>query len=192
MTRSEELLCVSRAVAKDGLAYRKLIEPYLPLLYRIAARQSVDRGLIDDIVQETLIVTYEKLHRYRPDASFKAFIAGIAVRKAHSMRRSIFRRRQRETAYDMPSHHHETPEHHYQTRRTMDALHRAIESLPTKQRQALVLRLDAQLSHAHIAQTLGTSEGSVRVLIHKACKHLNHELGSINHEEHYAVIPSPL
>ena len=186
-THSDDPTLVSCAIAGDGLAYRRLVEPHLSLLYRIAARHTPNRALVEDIVQEVLILAYQKLKWYRPDASFKAFLAGIAVRKAHSMRRSEARRFQREVAHGAPPPNEQTPEQDYQAGVTADLLRQAVQLLPTKQRQALLLRLDAQLEYADIAQALSTSEGAVRVLIHKATQQLQHTLQIAQKEEPYAV-----
>jgi len=190
MTQLDAPTLVSSALAGDGLAYRRLVEPHLGLLYRIAARHTPNRALVDDIVQEVLIVVYHKLSRYRPEASFKAFVAGIAVRKAHSMRRSEARRFQREAIHSAPQSNEHTPEHDYQASATAALLRDAVQDLPTKQRQALVLRLDAQLEYADIARTLNTSEGAVRVLIHKATQQLQATLQKSKKEEVYVVARS--
>ncbi|MGH9199349.1 MAG: RNA polymerase sigma factor, partial [Acidimicrobiia bacterium] len=42
-----------------------------------------------------------------------------------------------------------------------------IRSLPEEQRKALILRFVDELSHAEIAELLGRTEGSARVLLHR-------------------------
>jgi RNA polymerase sigma-70 factor (ECF subfamily) len=44
---------------------------------------------------------------------------------------------------------------------------RAVARLPLEQRQAVILRFVEELPHAEIAQALGRSEGSARVLVHR-------------------------
>jgi RNA polymerase sigma-70 factor, ECF subfamily len=43
----------------------------------------------------------------------------------------------------------------------------AVSRLPAEQRQAVILRFVQELPHAEIAQALGRSEGSARVLVHR-------------------------
>ena len=53
-----------------------------------------------------------------------------------------------------------------------DALARALAQLTPEDREALVLRAQEALSYAEIAQILGTSEGAVKVRVHRARKRL--------------------
>ena len=54
---------------------------------------------------------------------------------------------------------------------------RAIDRLPDDRRRALVLRFVEEMSTAEIAGVLGRSEGAVRVLIHRALRHVADDLG---------------
>lgn len=49
----------------------------------------------------------------------------------------------------------------------LSRLLRAVARLPVEQRQAVILRFVEELPHAEIAQALGRSEGSARVLVHR-------------------------
>ena len=57
---------------------------------------------------------------------------------------------------------------------------RAVGRLSGARRQAMVLRFVDELSTAEIAGVLGKSEGSVRVLLHRALKTVARELGTSN------------
>ena len=54
---------------------------------------------------------------------------------------------------------------------------RAIERLPDDRRRALTLRFVEEMSTAEIAGVMGRSEGAVRVLIHRALRHVADDLG---------------
>jgi RNA polymerase sigma-70 factor (ECF subfamily) len=49
----------------------------------------------------------------------------------------------------------------------LDSLMEAIDRLPAEQRRAMMLRFVEELPHAEIAQALGRTEGSARVLVHR-------------------------
>jgi len=55
----------------------------------------------------------------------------------------------------------------------------ALENLPDKRRKVAVLRLDGGLSYQEIAQIVGTSERSARVLVHMAIKELRESLSDL-------------
>lgn len=52
----------------------------------------------------------------------------------------------------------------------------AIERLPDEQRRALILRFFGELSHSEVAEALGRTEGSARVLIHRTLSDLRREV----------------
>ena len=166
-----EARLVADALAGDGDAFARLVRPHLPLLHRVAARAARDPSLGEDAVQETLEVAYRGLRRYTPGTNLKAFLAGIAVRRAHTLVRSEIRRRAREEgsqAPEAPADLADLAIAQEQTRRVGAAL----DALPRKRRQAAILRLDAGMSYREIAQALDTTEGSARVLVHLALKAL--------------------
>jgi RNA polymerase sigma factor (sigma-70 family) len=60
---------------------------------------------------------------------------------------------------------------------------RAIQGLPRRQREVLVLRYFADLGLADIARAVGTSEGAVRGTLHRARGALARALGDPREEE---------
>ena len=53
-----------------------------------------------------------------------------------------------------------------------EAMRRALAQLPPKQRQCVLLRIDAELSFREIGEAVGTSEGGARVNFHHGLKRL--------------------
>jgi RNA polymerase sigma factor (sigma-70 family) len=160
----------------DGKAYASLVEAHLPLLYRIAFRACGDGFLAEDAVQETLTIAYQKLGAYRPGTSMKAFLAGIAVKRAHTLFRAEKRRRERERHAPIPEHS-ATPEQMMRVSAMAAEIRDALSALPKKRREAAILRLEGKLDDTEIATALGSSPGSVRVLVHHALEELRRRLG---------------
>lgn len=52
----------------------------------------------------------------------------------------------------------------------------AIDRLPAEQRRAMILRFVDELPHAEIAQALGRTEGSARVLVHRTLASLRRDV----------------
>ena len=73
---------VEAAKKGDGKAFAALVRPHLPVLYRLAARACGDASLAEDAVQEALDLAYQRLDRYEPGTSMRAFLASMAVRRA--------------------------------------------------------------------------------------------------------------
>jgi RNA polymerase sigma-70 factor, ECF subfamily len=166
---------VARALDGDGRAFASLVEAHLPMLYRIAARACGSRTLAEDAVQEALTLAYQRLDRYQPGTSLRAFLATYAVRQAHTMIRSERRRRAREESSDQPERI-PGPAELVRAAQVAARVRVALAKMPEKRRAAALLRLDAELSYDEIAEAVGSTEGSARVLVHMALKELRAEL----------------
>lgn len=174
-TREEELL--ARVKAGDGQAFGQLVTPHLGVLFRVAARTTRDAALAEDAVQETLVIAHRQLHRYQAGTSLRAYLAAIVVRRSLTLVRGEVRRRARERGSSQPGNSfsaEETVTAELQRRR----LGKALEKLPAKRREAVILRLETGLTHAEIASALGSTERSVRVLVHLGLKELKELLES--------------
>lgn len=172
---STEHELVARALKGDGRAFATLVEPHLPLLYRIALRACGNRALAEDAVQEALALAYKRLDRYQPGTSLKSYLAAIAVRKAQTLLRSERRRRAREHTSDAPERI-AGPAEIVSAERLGVKVRDALAQMPKKRRQVAMLRLDGGMSYAEIAEAVGTTEGSARVLVHLALKDLRERL----------------
>jgi len=173
-----ELPLIEAAKAGDGYAFRRLVEPHLGMLLRIASRVSGDPRLAEDAVQETLTLAYQRLGSYRPTSPFRSFLAAIAARQAKTLARGERRRAKREQRADLPQAL-PAPHDALEGAAAADAVRRALREMPDKRRQAALLRLDAGLSYREIAQALDSTECSARVLVHKALKQLRERLGDL-------------
>jgi RNA polymerase sigma-70 factor (ECF subfamily) len=178
---SLEHTLVDQARAGDGRAFAALVEPHLAMLYRIAARACRDSALAEDAVQEALTLAFRRLDRYQPGTSLRAFLATMAVKQAQTMLRSERRRRVREDASAAPERP-PGPADLVAAQRTAQRVREVIASLPKKRQQAALLRLDAGMSYGEIAQAIGTSEGSARVLVHYALNTLREQLRDVLEE----------
>jgi RNA polymerase sigma-70 factor (ECF subfamily) len=166
---------IDRALDGDGRAFQTLVQPHLGMLYRISARACGDRALAEDAVQEALTIAYQKLARYQPGTSLKAFLAAIAVRQAQTLLRGERRRRARETVADAPQPL-AGPAETLNAERLAERIRNALASMPKKRREVALMRLDGDLSYAEIAANVGSTEGSARVLVHLAIRELREKL----------------
>jgi RNA polymerase sigma-70 factor, ECF subfamily len=122
----------------------------------------------DEATQETLLRAYRGLASYRGDGSVKAWLCGIARHVCAHMLES--RRRGREVleiaagddeAFDL-----------FESRRRARAIRRALDHLKPSEREALVLRYVADLSHRELAAALHVDEAAARKRISRALAHL--------------------
>ncbi len=169
---------IAGALAGNGLAFRRLVEPHLPMLLRIATRTSGNPHLAEDAVQEALTVAYQRLPTYRHETPFRAFLAAIASKQAYTIARGERRRQKREELARSPEDP-QSPEQMAEGAALARRVRDALGAMPEKRRRAAMLRLDAGLSYKEIAAALNSTEGSTRVLVHNALKELKERLADL-------------
>ncbi len=172
---AREQSLVLAATRGDGRAFAALVRPHLDMMYRLAARFSGDRHLAEDAVQEALSVASCELGRYRTGTSLRAWLATIAIRRAHTLARAERRRRAREQAAWSPELS-QSPAELFGAAALAQRIREVLAGMPDKRREAAMLRWDAGLPYAEIAAAIDSTEASVRVLVHHAVKELRESL----------------
>jgi RNA polymerase sigma factor (sigma-70 family) len=136
-------------------------EHYVPLV-RLAS-MLVDRNVAEEIVQDAFVKTHGKLHRVDPEKVPQYLRAAVINGSRSRLRRREVRRR------------HASTERGAVRAAELDALAgsersdmlRQLETLPTRQREVLLLRYYLDLSEHEIAAALGLSVGSVKTHAHR-------------------------
>lgn len=172
---SDEARLLSAAIAGEGRAFAQLVKPHLKMLYRLAARATHHPSLAEDAVQEALVLVHTRLKTYRPGTSFKAWMATITLTRVKTLARGERRREARESEAARPLGL-VRPDAELDAKELALRLDQALSTLPEKRRHAVMLRMDAGLSFKEIAQATGSSEGSVRVLVHLGMKAIRQTL----------------
>ena len=157
------LMAQVRAGRED--AFRTLVERHRrPLLNFFARMGASSHG--EDLAQETFVRLWNYRHKYKPAAKFTTFLYTLArhawldhVRR--QVRFKTFTDRYRE---EMPAH---TDGGLGQLRKDLD-VQAALEKLPTKQREALVLAVHQGLAYEDIARILRIPVGTVKSRIFNA------------------------
>jgi len=145
--------------------FEVLVERHQRLLYAFVFRQIRDQDAADEIVQETFVLAYRNLGRYRGEASFKTWLHQIALNQCRARFRQ--HRGRREIALeDVPEvvlgSSAADPSH------DPINLERHIARLPPRQRAVLTLRIFSDLSFKEIGTIEGISENSAKVSFHHA------------------------
>jgi RNA polymerase sigma-70 factor (sigma-E family) len=149
-------------------AFRK---DYTPLV-RLAGLL-VDREVAEELVQDAFVRTHGRLSRIDPDkVSIYLRSAVINGARSHLRRRSVQRRHL--PAADPPAVAAEVAGVAAAQRAE---LLEALERLPNRQREVLLLRYFLDLSETEIAETLGISPGSVKQHAHRGLATLATSMG---------------
>jgi RNA polymerase sigma-70 factor (ECF subfamily) len=178
--------------AGDEEAFRALIERFHGPIMRLAMAYVRDRGVAEDVVQETWLTCLRSLERFEGRSSLKTWIFGIAINVARSRRRkearilpfaSLWRRDdsdKRRPTVDAkrfgadglwsagPSSWSGLPESTVLGNETLQRVKEAIDALPAKQRDVITLRDVAGLSADEVCGLLSISDENQRVRLHRA------------------------
>ncbi len=122
----------------------------------------------DEATQETLLRAHRAMATYRAEGSVKAWLCGIARHVCAHMLET--RRKQRELLEVVPTDAEGRDV--FETRRRARALREALGKLKPTEREALVMRYVADLSHREIATACNLDEPTARKRIRRALARL--------------------
>ncbi len=163
---------VALAQGGDTEAFAQLYDHFFPQVYRYAAFR-LPAEAAEDTVADIFVRAWEKLHTYKvhKDVPFAAWIFGIArnavidVYRTHRGFEEV-----PETLADPDSFN--AAEHSVRRKETLRIVRKALEELPKRYRDILLLLYVSELSHDQAAHVLGLSEGAIRVLKMRALRKL--------------------
>ncbi len=152
---------IEAARGGDAEALLSLIAAAQPDIRRYAAR-NCRAADIDDAVQETLLLLYRRVGTLRAVTSFSAWLFAVARRAClRLLRRSMGMAAE-------PVDDAEARLVHLPAEELRIDLSRAIQSLPDRYREVILLRDIEELSIEEIAGVLGLTRESVKARIHRA------------------------
>lgn len=178
--------------AGDETAFQSLIQRHHSSMFRLAMTYVGDRGVAEDVVQEAWLTCLRSLDRFEGRSSLKTWLFGILVNVARARRRkesrilpfaSFFRRDDSDSHRstvdrsrfgsdgmwsDGPLSWDNIPEAKVLGDETLQHVRSAIDGLPAKQREVILLRDVAGFDAAEVSSLLGISASNERVRLHRA------------------------
>lgn len=161
---------VERARSGDGTAMDALISRHHEAVYQATYRVLGDPEAAADAAQDAYVKAMRALDGFRGQASFRTWLLRIATNTARSAGRQTTRRGEVELEPDAEPAGGLSPETDAVVRTEVERAEKAIGGLPEKQRLAVTLRTQQDLSYREIAEILGSTEGAVRVNYHLGIK----------------------
>lgn len=159
-----------QAGARDAAAFDRLLAEQYPRIARLVERLSGWSGDRDDLTQEVFVAAWQAWARFRAESRPETWLVRIAINKCRTHRRRQWLRRamwNQLTAIARlwePQTQHvglEQDENNKQVRE-------AIQRLPQRDREALVLRYLEDLAIDDIAASLEITRGAVEVRLSRA------------------------
>ena len=165
-----DLVLVNRAVAGDREAFSTLIERHYDLIFRTACKWCGRRSEAEDIAQEVCIKLASVLKSFDGRAAFTSWLYRVTLNAVRDMQRSQKRRGRQITQLAEVSLSEQPPDQ--EDAATSRQLWAAVQRLPDKQREAVMLVYAEELNHAAAAEIMGCKEATVSWHVHEAKKTL--------------------
>ena len=148
-----------------------LFDRYQVPLYNFFYRQNYDGALSEDLVQSV----FERILKYR-----QSYVVGMPFRSwlyqiARNVRTDYHKKRQRIADFVQPDDLVMTTtsiENNITRKEDLQQLERAMQQLPSQQREILVMTRLQKMKYGDVADILQCSEGAVKVKVHRALKQL--------------------
>lgn len=159
----------------EGLERERVIERFLPALWRLAGSFEFDVSRREDLLQDMLLAVWRALPRLGDPRRLDAYVFRVARNRAvsHVARQAHLPRADR-SAEDLP-HWHGCPYSEAEGSERLERLRQAVNGLPLGQREAVTLFFEG-LSHAEIAEVLDISANNAAVRINRARNQLMERL----------------
>lgn len=171
LERADDRIVAGRAIDGDVDAFAVLVRRYGPMMKAYAARMLNASAEVDDVVQESFVIAWQRLSDLSEPDKVKSWLMRIVSRKTVDRLRA--RRIQADIdEVDVAAPVHTSPPHIAETRAEVAALGAALRELPDDQRECWVLREVGGNSYDEIAEQLGVPVTTVRGLLARARKYI--------------------
>lgn len=154
---------IEQCKLNDRKAQMKLYNQYCDGMYIVAMRFVKDSMEAEDIVQESFIKAFNKLHQFKGEVTFGAWLKRIVVNKSIDLLKS-----KKQQMLEIDGVHLKVVDTNYEDEWlvddaiTLDEVKLAINKLPDKYRYVVMLFLIEGYDHQEIAQILNISQVASR------------------------------
>lgn len=157
--------------------FEKIYKEYYHRVYAFLYKLCGQREAAEEMTQDTFYQLYKCLYKYDGSCKLFTFIAAVAknvyYKYVRKKRIECIDLNSLEDAEDFIS---DTPEEACLKNLKSVKIRRVVEALPKNYRDVVILRIYADLTFPDIANALGISTSSAKVIFHRAKKILTKEL----------------
>ena len=172
----EELLLLNRAKALEPEALTEIHDRYFTAVYRYIRLRINDAQTAEDLASEVFVRFLRAIREQQaPANSLRGWLFGVA----NNVVKEQYRRQKRDAVADLDDGLAETEtsvEQQIEQAMTQEQVSEAMQTLTEEQQNVLSLRFGFALPIREVAQTLGKSEGSVKMLQARALRALSKRL----------------
>jgi RNA polymerase sigma factor (sigma-70 family) len=170
---------IARVGKQEPGAVREIVSRKLPRIVALASRMLGDRDEADDVAQEAFLRIWKIAPRWRTgEARFDTWLHRVTLNLCYDR----LRKHREETASDdLPEQpdHAPLPDERLDAAGTGDRIAQALQGLPARQREALVLTYYQELSNTESAALMDVSVDALESLLARARRNLRTALTAL-------------
>lgn len=171
MINDSDMELVELAIGGDERSFENLIQRHYLPVYQLSYKWCRVKEDAEEITQEVFIKLGRKLNTFNRRSSFRTWLYRIVINTARDYTRKNSISRSYESAFAEEQSREqadETPSNPVSVQEVYDAL----DTLPSKQKAALLLVAEEGMNHKEASKVLNCSETTVSWRIHQARKAL--------------------
>jgi RNA polymerase sigma factor (sigma-70 family) len=176
-SRAEDSRLIKAALKGDQVSYRAIMKKYHDQVYGLLFRMVHEKDEVEDLTQEAFIKAFQSLHNFNEEFAFSTWLYKIAtnncidfIRKKKLQTFSIdkpIESKEGEFGFEIPDSTFE-PDRSMIAGQRSKALEEAVNSLPEKYRQVILMRHTEDKDYQEIAEELDLPLGTVKAHIFRA------------------------
>ncbi len=180
MQNDEDLAAVRAVVAGNSAAFAGIVERWQGRLFNLAYRFCRDRSQAADMAQDAFLKIFRALPSFREQSALSTWMISVAM--------NVFRSHQRRTRANLIALDAAVELTHSrywgleESTSRDETVRLAVQSLPEKYREAVLLFYFHEMNVEKAAQTLGIRPGTFKARLHRARgrleRHLRRRLGA--------------
>ncbi|SHJ31533.1 RNA polymerase, sigma subunit, ECF family [Rubritalea squalenifaciens DSM 18772] len=185
-----DVALMERVKLGDHAAFETIVERHQSAIIGTVAKMLGNASEAEDIAQQVFIRLWKSAKRYKHQAKFTTFLFTITrnlvfneTRKKSRRKTYSLEEREESTHSEAPAESSIAPDSELLHAELREAVDKAIESLPEKQRLALILRRYENLSYEEIADITELSVSAVKSQLFRARTTLREQLSHYMGEE---------
>ena len=184
MTNEEQTIHLAREGSLD--AFHRIYRSHWERIWRIALRYTGSRADAEDIVQETFVRAFEKMHTYKIHRSspFDAWLNTICLNCTMDFFRR-WKRKQRNKHLSFsdlqvePASSNPSPDQEVEEKQAESKIQESLQILSPRQRIIFDMRFNQHLEIRDIAQCLRCSKSNIKTQIFRSLHKLRKTLGPV-------------
>ena len=159
----------------DRRAQARLLDAFQDVWFRFCLSQLRDQDLAADATQETALRFLKQLANFRGESQLQTWSLGIALNVVRELRR----KRSTEALEDdvqLATQRSSAGSLDLEDKEEQAQMRKVLDTLPDRQREALVLRFFEDLSVEQTAAAMNCAVGTVKATVHQALRALRQKM----------------